>query len=362
MPQSDIRRYLRHGTLPQLRVFEASARLGSLTRAAEELHMAQATASVQIKKLSETVGLPLFEQVGRRVELTEAGERLYAGCGEVFRAFSEMEQALAALRGAASGPLQLAVPAAARHFAARLLAAFLQRNPGIQASLQVHDRPALMSRLAKNEDDLYMLVEPPDEAQVIAQAIVPNPLVVLACREHPLASERDIPFARLASEPFLMREPGSGTRMIVLRLFARHGLAPTIRMELGSDEAVREAVLAGLGVSVLARYAPGLDPVLTRLVCLDVEGFPLESYWHFVYPVGKRLLASARAFLDFARAEAKSVFRDCVRNAGVVQGAAAPASPQRDVASRRAHPGDSSPGDTFPQPSVAAPGPPRGNA
>jgi DNA-binding transcriptional LysR family regulator len=316
MPQSDIRRYLRHGTLPQLRVFEASARLGSLTRAADELHMAQATASVQIKKLSETVGLPLFEQVGRRIQLTEAGERLHAGCAEVFRALSEMEQALGGMRGTASGPLHLAVPAAARHFASRLLAAFLQRNPGIQASLRVHDRPSLMSRLAKQEDDLYMLVEPPDEAQVVAQALVPNPLVVLACREHPLASERDIPFARLASEPFVMREPGSGTRMIVLRLFASHGLAPTIRMELRSDEAVREAVCAGLGVAALARYAPGLDPVLTRLVCLDVEGFPLESYWHFVYPIGKRLSPAARAFMDFARAEARSMFRDCLRKGG----------------------------------------------
>jgi LysR family transcriptional regulator, low CO2-responsive transcriptional regulator len=314
MPQSDIRRYLKHGTLPQLRVFEASARLGSFTRAADELHMAQATASVQIKKLSETVGLPLFEQLGRRIHLTEAGQRVYAGCAEVFRALSDMEQALAEMRGTASGRLQLAVPPTAKHFASRLLEVFVQRNPGVQAFLQIHDRPALISRLGNHEDDLYMLVEPPDEREVVTQALVPNPLVVLAARDHPLAGEQDIPFARLASEPFLMREPGSGTRMSILRVFARHGLAPKIRMELGSDEAIREAILAGLGVSVLARYAPGLDPVLTKLVCLDVEGFPLESHWHFAYPVGKRLSAGARAFMDFARAEARSLFRDCLRN------------------------------------------------
>jgi len=112
-----------------------------------------------------------------------------------------------------------------------------------------------------------------------------------------------------------MREPGSGTRMIVLRLFARHGMAPNIRMALSSDDAIREAVLAGLGVAILPRYAPGADPVLTRLVCLDVEGFPLESHWHFVYPVGRRLPAAARAFMDFARTEAKSLFRDCLRGA-----------------------------------------------
>jgi LysR family transcriptional regulator, low CO2-responsive transcriptional regulator len=314
MPHPDIRRYLKHGTLPQLRAFEASARLGSLTRAAQELHMAQATASVQIKKLSETVGFALFEQVGRRMQLTDAGQRLYAGCNEVFRALAEMEQALAEMRGLAAGRLQLAVPSTARYFASRLLAAFVQRNPGIQASLQVHNRLALMERLAANEDDLYMFVEPPEEREVIAQAIVPDPVVVLACSDHPLAGKKDIPFARLAGEPFLIREPGSETRMIVLRLFARHGLAPTIRMELSSDEAIREAIVAGLGISALPRYTLGLDPVLTKLVCLDVEGFPLERHWHFVYPVGKRLCVAARAFMDFARAEAKSLFRDCLRN------------------------------------------------
>jgi len=315
MPQSDIRRYLKHGMLPQLRAFEASARLGSFTRAAEELHMAQATASVQIKKLSETVGLPLFEQVGKRIHLTEAGQRVYAGCSELFRALSNMEQALTGMRGVASGRLRLAVPSTAKHFASRLLGAFVQHNPGIQASLQIQDRLALVERLENDEDDLYMFVEPPGGREVVAQAVVPNPLVVLACGDHPLAGEKEIPFARLANEPFLMREPGSGTRMITLRLFARHGIVPKIRMELSSDEAIREAILAGLGVSILPRYTLGLDPVLTKLVCLDVEGFPLESHWHFVYPVGKRLSVAARAFMDFARVEAKSLFRDCLRGA-----------------------------------------------
>ncbi len=313
MPQPDIRRYLRHGTLPQLRAFEACARLGSLTRAAQELHMAQATASVQIKKLTETVGLPLFEQIGHRLQLTRAGEQLYAGCTEVFRALSEMERSLGGMRGVASGRLRLAVPTVARQFASRLLDAFVQRNAGIDAFLQVDDRRGLIERLESNQDDLYMFVEPPEGRDVVAQAIVPNPLVALARSDHPLASEEDVPFARLASQPFLMREPGAGTRMIILRLFARHGLVPKIRMELNSDEAIREAILAGLGVSILPRYTLGLDPVLTHLVCLDIQGFPIESHWHFVYPVGKRPSVAARAFMDFARAEAKSLFRDCLR-------------------------------------------------
>lgn len=304
---SDIRRYLKHGTLPQLRAFEASARLGGFTRAAEELHMAQATASVQIRKLSETVGLALFEQNGRRVQLTEAGQRVYAGCGEVFRALENMERSLAGLRGAACGRLQVAVHSSAHYFASRLLETFLEANPGIDASLRVREW------LASDEDDLHMLVEPPEGRPVVVQAVVPNPLVVLAHAGHPLAAEKDIAFERLAREPFLMREPGSGTRMMVLKLFARHGIAPNIRVELKSDEAIREAVFAGLGVSILPRYTLGAERMLTRLVCLDVEGFPLESHWHFVYPVGRRLSPAARAFLDFARVEAKSLFRDCLR-------------------------------------------------
>lgn len=314
MPHAaDIRRYLKHGTLPQLRAFAAVARLHSVTRAAEELHVSQATISVQIKKLTEAVGLPLFEQIGNRVQLTEAGERVYRGCDEVFRALGVMEDSLGAIRGLASGPLTLAVPSSARHFAARLLEAFVARNPGVQPSLRVHERLDLIERLCRHSDDLYLFVEPPGERDVVAQALVANPLVVLACADHPLAAASDVPLARLAEEPLIMREPGSGIRMITLRLFARHNLVPKIRLELHSDEAIREAIVAGLGVGVLPRYTLGLDPVLTKLVCLDVEGFPLESHWHFVYPVGVRLSSTARAFMDFARAEAKTLFRDCLR-------------------------------------------------
>ena len=316
MPQPpNIRRYLKHGTLPQLCAFEASARLGSFTRAAQELHMSQAAASVQIKKLTDTVGLPLFEQVGKRIYLTDAGERVYAGCDQLFRALSSLEQALTEMRDLASGHLRLAVTSTARYFAPRLLGAFAQRNPGIEASLQIHNRVTLIERLANNQDDLYMFVEPPEQPEVAVQAILPNPLVVFARDDHGLAQQKGIPFARLAAEPFLMREPGSGTRLIALRLFARHGLAPRIRMELSTDEAIREAILAGLGVSILSRYSLGLEPARSGLVCLDVEGFPLESQWHFVYPVGKRLSVAARAFMDFTRIEAKTLFRDALRSA-----------------------------------------------
>jgi len=310
MPQSNIHRYLRHGTLPQLCMFEASARLGSFTRAAEELHMAQPTASVQIKKLTETVGLPLFEQIGKRIYLTEAGHRLRASCEEVFRTLSHLEDSLAGMRGLDCGRLRLAVSTAAKYFAPRMLAEFIRRHPGIEVSLQIHNRRALIGRLAANEDDLYMFADPPEGEEFVTQTILPNPMVVFARADHPLAREKNISFARLAQEPFLMREPGSGTRLAAEAVFDRHQLKPLVSMELSSNEAITQAILAGFGVSILSRYTLGVDTEQAQLTCLDVEGFPLERHWQFVYPIGKQLSAVAQGFMDLVRIEAKQMVFD----------------------------------------------------
>jgi LysR family transcriptional regulator, low CO2-responsive transcriptional regulator len=307
MSNPDIHRYLRHGTLPQLRLFEATARLGSFARAAQELHMAQPTASVQMKKLSETVGVPLFEQLGKRLYLTASGRRLHESCQEIFRTFTSLEESLAGMRALESGRLQLAVSTTSMCFAPRLLGAFVGLHPGVETSLQAHNWQTLVERLAKNEDDLYLFADAPELEDVVTQELLPNPLVVLARDDHPLARERNIPFARLAAEPFLIREEGSGTRRIAMRLFGEHGHVPRIRMELGTNEAIKEAILAGLGVTIMSRYTFGLDPESSRYRCLDVEGFPIENHWYFAYPQGKQLSMAARALLDFARLEAKGL-------------------------------------------------------
>ncbi len=310
MAELSIRRYLKHGMLPQLAVFEASARLGSFSRAAEELHLAQPTVSMQIKKLSETIGLPLFEQVGRKIFLTEPGRELYAACQELFRTLSGLEGALADLRGLTAGRLHLAASTTGKYFAPRLLAAFIGQYPGVEISLHILNRQGLIDRLAKNEDDLYIFANPPQEQEVVSQAIMPNPMVVFAHASHPLAKERKIPFARIAREPFLMREHGSGTRMVAEEAFDRHGLEPNVRMELSTNEAIKQAILAGLGVSILSRYTLGLDTEQQQLVALDVEGFPIERQWYFVYPVGKQVSVVARTFMDFVRAEAGALVLD----------------------------------------------------
>lgn len=310
MPQGKIRRYLKHGIFPQLSVFEAVARFGSYTRAGEELYMAQPTVSVQIKKLTETVGLPLFEQIGKCAHLTDAGRELYAVCQEIFQKFNDVEDRFASLRGLESGRLCLAVSTTGKYFAPRMLAAFVQRYPGIEVSLQIHHRETLLERMGKNADDLYIFANPPQQGEAVNQKILPNPMVVFARADHPLARQKNISFERLAREPFLMREPGSGTRMVAQQLFESHGIKPSIRMELSTNEAIKQAILAGLGVSILSRYTLGLDVEQDQLVALDVEGFPLEHHWYFSYPIGKQLSTVAQTFMELVRKESKQLVLD----------------------------------------------------
>lgn len=310
MQQSKIRRYLKHGTLPQLSVFEAVSRLGSYTRAAEELYMAQPTVSMQIKKLADTIGLPLFEQLGKRVHLTDAGRELYATCQGIFETLNAAEDNFANLRGLKSGRLRLAASTTGKYFAPRLLAAFVQQHPGIEVSLQIHHRETLLDRMSENADDLYIFTNPPPESEAMRQVILPNPMVVFARADHPLARQKNIPFERFAREPFLMREPGSGTRMVAQQVFESRGAKPSVRMELSTNEAIKQAILAGLGVSIMSRYTLGLDVEQDQLVTLNVEGFPLEHHWYFVYPIGKQLPIVAQAFMDFARQQAKSLVLD----------------------------------------------------
>jgi DNA-binding transcriptional LysR family regulator len=319
MTRTVARRFLRHGMLPQLAVFEAVSRLGSFTRAAEELHLAQPTVSTQVRKLSDTLGLPLFEQIGKKVHLTQAGTALQSGCAELFAAFGRIEEALAGLRGLEAGRLQLAVSTTGKYFAPRLLAGFVKRHPGVEVSLQIHNRQALIDRLARNEDDLYIFANPPTEQEVVCQPILANPMVAFARSDHPLAGRRRIPFAEFAREPFLMREPGSGTRRVAYEMFDRQGLEPAIRMELSTNEAIKQAILAGLGVSILSRYTLGLDIDHRELAELDVEGLPVARQWQFVYPVGKQVAPAARAFMDFVRAEAKHLVQDHLRAGASVQ-------------------------------------------
>lgn len=290
---------MRRTTFRQLEVFEAIARLGSFTRAAEELFLTQPTVSMQIKKLSGFVGLPLFEQVGKKIFLTEVGRELHRTSRVIFDDLKRFEMAIADLKGLKQGTLRLAVVTTAHYFAPRLLGTFCQLYPGVEASLEVNNRERILDRLADNQDDLYILGQTPEAMGVKSRPFLENPLVALAPVTHVLAGQKRISLKRLAQEPFLMREPGSGTRIATERLFAQHRVKMKVRMELGSNEAIKQAVAGGLGVSVLSRHTLPSDGPTGPLAVLDVEHFPILRHWYVAHPRGKQLSVVARTFKDY---------------------------------------------------------------
>ncbi len=297
---------MRHATFRQLEIFAAIARLGSFTRASEELFLTQPTVSMQIKKLSDAVGLPLYEQIGKRIHLTDAGLELARTAREIIAALERMDMSVAQMQGLQKGKLRLAVVTTAKYFAPMLLGDFSRLHPGIALSLKVTNRERVLERVAENLDDLYILSEPLGSLDLEARAFLDNPLLALAAPGHPLARRRSIPLERLAEEPFLMREPGSGTRQAVEELFAAHGLKPNVRMELGSNEAIKQAILAGLGISVLSRHVLVAGHGRGDPVVLRVAGFPIVRHWHVAYPRGKELSVVARAFLEFLLSAARA--------------------------------------------------------
>lgn len=292
-PPFNLRRHL---SLRQLEVFEAVARLGSFKRAAQTLHVTPPTVSMQVRKLSEAVGVPLFEQVGKRIFLTDAGRSLYESCREMFDTLEHFETTVADMRGLTQGRLRLAVVTTAKYFAPRLLGHFCERYPGVDASLEVTNRERVLERLQGNQDDLYIFGQPPATVDVEAAPFLRNPLVPLAPPDHSLAGRRRVPLAELGAYPLLAREPGSGTRLAVERLFDQRGVSLKVRMELGSNEAVKQSVAAGMGVSVLSQHT--LVSGGGEVAILDVEGFPIERQWYLVYPAGKQLSVAARTFMD----------------------------------------------------------------
>ncbi|MGC2854399.1 LysR substrate-binding domain-containing protein [Novispirillum sp. DQ9] len=286
---------MQHPTVHQLRIFEAIVRHGGFSRAAEALHLTQPTVSMQIRKVAESVGLPLFEQTGRRLELTEAGHALLRLARETFDGLDRFDQTIAELKGLRSGRLRLAAVTSAEYFLPRLLGPFCNRYPGIEVALEVGNRERILGRLRAGTDDLYVFGQPPEDADVIARPFLENPLVVVAPAGHPLAGQAAVPLARLAEEPFLLREAGSGTRTAAERAFRDAGSALRLRMELGSNEAIKQGVLGGLGLGVLSRHAVTGAP---GLVELDVAGFPIRRQWFLVWPAGRPLSPAARALAD----------------------------------------------------------------
>ncbi len=307
MPTYNEGQILHHATLHQLQVFEVAARHRSFTRAAEELFLTQPTVSMQIKQLTKAVGLPLFEQVGKRLFLTDAGENLYATCNRIFEQLAEFEMKVADMKGMKQGRLKLGVVTTANYVIPRLLGPFCHRFPGIQVSLNVTNHDRLLDRISENRDDLYILSHVPQQLELQSYHFLENPLVVLANRDHPLVKEKRVSLKRLAQEPFIMREAGSYTRRSVQKMFDEKGLALDIKMEFDSNEAIKQAIAGGMGISVLSLHTLALEGASGQLAILDVENFPIENQWYVCHIGGKQISVIAQTFLQFLQTEGRKI-------------------------------------------------------
>ncbi|MDA8421501.1 MAG: LysR substrate-binding domain-containing protein [Pseudomonadota bacterium] len=286
-------------TLRQMKVFESVARNLSYTRAASELFLTQPAVSMQIRQLERQLGVSLFERVGKRVHLTEAGKEVYQYSRSIAQTLDEMETLLADLKGLGSGRLRISVASTANYLVPSLLAEFHRHYPGITVSLDVTNRESLIGQLRDNTVDIVIMGQPPAGLDVDARAFMENPLVVVAPPDHPLAREKNVPLERLREEVFLVREPGSGTRIAMERFFAERGIQLKTGMEVGSNEAIKQSVQAGLGLGLLSRATIEQELALKRLTVLWIAEFPIMRHWYIMHRHGKRLSAAADAFKRF---------------------------------------------------------------
>ncbi|MFC7435530.1 LysR family transcriptional regulator [Hydrogenophaga bisanensis] len=308
---SPIKRLMRISP-QQLRAFEATARLMSITRAARELHVSQPTISVQLRQVAELIGEPLFEPVGRGIRLTLAGEALVEAVGEISATWQRFEGRLSDLRGLVRGRLRIAAVTTAEYFVPDLLGPFGALHPGIDIELAVENRDRVIARLHQQVDDLAVMMLPPDDLPLQSLPFMDNPLVVIGPAQHRLARlGHPVPLEELTGERWLMREPGSGTRWVAEKHFASHGFTPRLAMSLGSNEALKHAVGAGLGIGVISALAIGPVGPSGRAhrhspwVRLPVEGFPILRQWSLVWRTDVPLSPPARQFVSYLEHQGK---------------------------------------------------------
>ncbi len=285
----------------QLRSFEAVVRLGGVGRAARALHLAQPTVSTQMKELASALGLVLFEPRGRGLVPTAVGERLAVAVRAMGAAWQGFEDDAAALQGLRRGRLRIAAVTTTEYFLPDLLGPFARQYPGIEIELAVENRDAVVARLERGDDELAAMMLPPTHLPLARWPFLENPLVVIAPAGHALAGRRRLKLSALIGEPLLAREVGSGTRAAAEQAFAAQGIHWPPRMALGSNEAVKHAVRAGLGLAVLSRHTLAQDPAAEGLVVLPVAGFPLRRQWHLVWRQDRTLSLPARTLLDDLR-------------------------------------------------------------
>ncbi len=300
-------------TLRQLTLFECVARRMSFTRAAEEMHLTQPAVSIQLKQLEEHVGLPLFEQIGKKLYLTSAGEQLQHTCRDIFSSLDNLEMALTQMKGLMHGTLRVAVVTSAMYFAPHLLGAFQKEYPEIRMRLVVRNRNQVLQRLANNEDDLVLMAQVPQDMKLVSYPFLDNPMIPVAPPAHPLVGKSNLPLSVFHDYRFLNREEGSGSRKAIEDHLRERDVELEDTMELGGSETIKQGLMAGLGISILSRHSVALELATGLLVELDVESFPIVRSWCMVHHRDKSLSPAAEAFIQFMHTNGQSV-REMLRD------------------------------------------------
>jgi len=313
---------MRAATLKQIRAFCAVSRHRSFAGAAEELHLTPPAVTMQIKELESVVGLPLFDRGAKAATLTMSGEYLLVYARRVLATLKEAEDAMARLRGAQSGRITIGMVSTAKYFLPRLLARFRAEHRGVEMQLAVGNREQLVRHLHDNEVDLAVMGMPPRELDTRAEPFAVQPHAVVASPEHPLARQHGVPPSALGAEEFIVREPGSGTRAAMEQFFREHHLAPPQVMQMTSNETIKQAVIANMGLAFLSLHTAGLEIATGQLAVLDVVGLPLMRRWHIVNIRGKTLSPAAEALRHFVLEQGEALI--AAQFAGAVP-AAAPA-------------------------------------
>jgi DNA-binding transcriptional LysR family regulator len=285
-----------HVTFRQLRLFLALADSGSVSRAAAATHVTQPTASAQLKEITQSVGLPLYEVVGRRVFLTDTGRRLAQTARAISAEWESFQQYADGVKGLSRGRLRIAAVSTAKYFIPRLVGSFCKLHPAVDISLEVLNRDGVVNRLRENLDDIYIMSMPPDSLELEDDIFMDNPLVLIASPGAFPKKAGTLQLSQMKAQRFILRERGSGTRMAVDQHFRKHRFTPDIRMELGSNEAIKEAVAGGMGIGIVSIHALHHYKPMRDLAVLQVEGFPILSRWHIVHLKSKRLPPIAEAF------------------------------------------------------------------
>ena len=301
---------MRRVSLRQLRAFVEAARLQSFARAAAALHVTQPAISMQIRDLEDAVGLPLFERVGRSVRLTTTGEYFLVYAKRIFATLKEAEDTIARLRGLKGGRVVIGMVSTAEHFLPRLLAQFRSEHPAIETRLQVGNREQLVRALHSNEVDLAVMGRAPRELAARSEPFAAHPLTVVAPAEHALARQRRIAPEAIGEEPFIVREPGSGTRAAMEEFFEQAALAPPVIMEMTGNETIKQAVRAGMGLAFLSLHTVADELARGELRALDIRGLPLMRRWHIVSLQARPLAPAVEAFRYFVLEEGERLLAE----------------------------------------------------